>query len=108
LGLQASSRLSKLIRRLNLGRWLVVIVDEFIVAVEVNEAVVVVSQIIKFRIEVVGDSGEPVLKELNICVRGVAILEIISKESVAQRAVIKSLKPIGVEAESIQGRRSSD
>jgi len=63
LGLQVSSRLSKLIRRLNLGRGLVVVVDEIIEGEVVSVAVVVTSQMIKVKMELVEDRGDPVLKE---------------------------------------------
>jgi len=106
LGLQASSLLSKDIRRLNLGRELVVVVDEFIEVV-VSGAGVVVSHIIKLRIEVVGDMGEVVFKELIICVRGVTMVEKISILKVNSNVVIKIRKSI-VEVESIQGLGSSD
>jgi len=65
LGLQASSRLSKRIRRLNLGRDVVpVIVEELIeVEVVVKEAVVVTIHMIKVKIDVVGEREEPVVKD---------------------------------------------
>jgi hypothetical protein len=69
LGLQASSRFSKRIRRLNLGRWLVVfVVVEELVDVEavVSDAVVVEIQIIILKIEGVGDIEDPSLKEIII------------------------------------------
>lgn len=53
-GLQASSLLSKRIRRLNLGRRLVVVVEELIELVVVKDDVVVVIQIIEEMIELVG------------------------------------------------------
>lgn len=108
MGLQASSRLSKQIRRLSLGRGLVVVVDVFIEGEVVKDAFVVVSHIIKFRIELVGDSGEFVFKELTICVRGMATVEITSELKVSKSVVIKTLKPITAETESIQGLGSSD
>lgn len=107
LGLQASSRLSKQIRRLNLGCRLVVVVDIFIEG-EVKVAVVVMSHIIKFRIELVGDKGEPVFNELTICASGLAMVEKTAELMVTKSVVIKTLKDIAVEIESIQGLGSSD
>lgn len=66
MGLQVSSRLSKRIRRVNLGRRLVVVVEEVIEVEVVNDAVVVANQMIVVKIELVGDRGDPVLKELTI------------------------------------------
>ncbi len=63
LGLQASSRLSKLIRRLNFGRSVIVVDEELIDVEVVSEAVVVASHMIKVKIELVDDRGDPVLKE---------------------------------------------
>jgi len=61
-----------LIRRLNIGRGLVVfVVVEEVVDVEVvKDAVVVVSQMIKVKIECVGERLDPVVKLVQICVRG--------------------------------------
>jgi len=68
LGLQASSRLSKRIRRLNLGRRLVVVLVEEVIDIEVvvKEVVVVANQIIMVKIEGVGDREDPVLKDETI------------------------------------------
>lgn len=68
MGLQANIRFSMRIRRLNIGRWLVVLVlVEKIVEVEVvKDTVVVVSQMIKVKIEGVGEREDPVLKHENI------------------------------------------
>lgn len=66
MGLQVSSRLSKRIRRVNLGRRLVVVVEEVIEVEVVNAAVVVANQMIVVKIELVGDRGDPVLKEVTI------------------------------------------
>ena len=69
-GLQASSLLNRFILRLNLGRdarlRTLVVVDEEVVDVEVSELGVVASQIIIFKIEVVGEREDPVLKECMI------------------------------------------
>jgi len=65
LGLQASSRLSKRIRRLNLGRRLFV-VDEVEEVEVVNGAVVVASHMIKVKIEGVGNREDPVFIEMKI------------------------------------------
>jgi len=64
LGLQASSLLSKRIRRLNLGRRLVVVVEELIEVVVFKDAVVVVSHTIKEMIELVDGREDPVLKDV--------------------------------------------
>ena len=66
MGLQVSSRLSKRIRRVNLGRRLVVLVEEVIEVEVVNDTVVVANQMIVVKIELVGDRGDPVLKEVTI------------------------------------------
>ena len=66
MGLQVSSRLSKRIRRVNLGRRLVVVVEEVIEVEVVNAAVVVANQMIVVKIELVGDRGDPVLIEITI------------------------------------------
>jgi len=64
LGLQASSRLSKLIRRLNFVRGLFVVVDEFIEGEGVVSVVVVVTNhMIKVKSELVKDRGDPVFKQ---------------------------------------------
>jgi len=66
LGLQASSRLSRSIRRLNLGRELVVLV-EVVIEVEVFKSVVVVTnQMTKVMTEGLGDREDPVVKEVII------------------------------------------
>ena len=85
---------------------MVVVVDEFIEVV-VSGAGVVVSHIIKLRIEVVGDSGEVVFKELIICVRGVTMVKKTSVLKVNSNVVIIIRKPI-VKVESVQGLGSSD
>jgi len=68
LGLQASSRLSKRIRRLNLGRRLCdfVVVEEIVDVEVVKDAVVVASHMIIVKIEGVGDREDPVLKDKTI------------------------------------------
>lgn len=70
LGLQASSRLSKLIRRLVLtAEGLLVVVDVLVEdegVVVVSVAVVVTNQMIKVKSEGVDDRREPVLKEVII------------------------------------------
>lgn len=76
LGLQASSRLSKRIRRLNLGRRLVIVVKEVVEVEIVKGAVVVTNQMIKVKIEVVGDREDPVFKELTICLSGFRSVEV--------------------------------
>jgi len=65
LGLQASSRLSKRIRRLNLGRRLFV-VDEVEEVEVVNGAVVVANHMIKVKTEGVGNREDPVFIEMKI------------------------------------------
>jgi len=68
LGLQASNLFNKRTRRLNLGRKLVwfVVVEELVDVEIVNGAVVVESQMIIVKIEVVGNSEDPVLREVTI------------------------------------------
>lgn len=70
-GLQVSSLLNKFILRLNLGRdtglRAFIVVDEEVVDIEViSEVGVVTNHMIIFKIEVVGDREDPVLKEFVI------------------------------------------
>ena len=110
MGLQVSSRLSKRIRRVNLGRRLVVVVEEVVEVEVVNAAVVVVNQMIVVRIELVGDRGDPVLIEVTICVSGVRSVEIASEVILIKRlmANIREMVVVDAVVESIQGRCSSD
>ena len=66
MGLQASSRLSKRIRRLNLGAELVILVDEVIKVEVVKDVVVVTNQMTKARIEGVEGREDPVFKDKTI------------------------------------------
>jgi hypothetical protein len=50
----------------NLGRRLVVVVEEVVEVEVVNAAVVVANQMIVVKIELVGDRGDPILKEVTI------------------------------------------
>ena len=108
MGLQASSRLSKLIRRLYLIRGLVV-VEEVVKVEAVKFAVVVANHIIKVRIEGVGEREDPVLKELLIRLSGCRKVVIASEVMLMKRLIAKIREMIEVvDVEAIQGRCSSD
>jgi len=89
LGLQVSSLLSKRIRRLNLGRRLVILVDEVIKVEGVNAAVVVANQMIVVKIEGVGKRQDPVLKVSIICPSGIRSVEIACEAVVMNNVIAK-------------------
>jgi len=75
LGLQVRSLRNKRILRLNLGRWLVFLVEEVVEVEVVNAAVVVASHMIKVKSEGVGDRIDPVFKEVTIRLSGLRSAE---------------------------------
>jgi uncharacterized protein (DUF2126 family) len=106
LGLLVRSLLSKRIRRLNLGRRLVILVDEVIEVEGVNAAVVVANQMIVVKIEGVGIREDPVLKESTICPSGIRKVEIACEAVVIKSVIAKIWEK--AEVVSVQGRCSSD
>jgi len=104
VGLQASTRLRRPIRRLNLGRKLRefdVFVEEF-VEVVIKGAVVVSIQIKECMIEGVAIREDPFLKETRIWLIGVRTFEEASENIVIQRVTANVVIVV------IQGRCSSD
>jgi len=89
LGLQVNSRLSKRIRRVNLGRGLVVVVEEVVEGEFVKDAVVVVSHMIVVKMELAGDRGDLVLKEVIILLSGIRSVEIASEAKLIKSVVAK-------------------
>lgn len=112
MGLQASSRFSNRIRRLNLGRGLVVlvVVDKIIDVEGVRDVVVVVSQMINVKIRGVVGREDPSVNESIIWQRGLRIVEKAPEAVCRNRVVAKSWEIIEAMAgvECIQGRCSSD
>ena len=78
LGLQASSRLSKLVRTLNFSRRRFVI-EEVTQYEFVKDTVVVAIHMIKLRMEGVGERGDPLFKEVIIWAIGVRRLEKVAE-----------------------------
>lgn len=97
------------IRRVNLGRGLVVVVEKVVEVEFVNNAVVVANHMIEVKIELVGDRGDLVFKELMILLSGVRSV----KEACEAMLIISVIAKIWEMAELavvefIQGRCSSD
>lgn len=111
-GLQASNLFSRLTRRLNLGRELVllVVVEELIDVEVVNGAVVVKIHMIITKIEGVGIIEDPVLSEVMIWLRGARSAKIALEVVLMNMFIVKSCETADVVAgvELIQGRCSCD
>ena len=93
---------------MNLGRGLVVVVEELVEVEFVNNAVVVANHMIEVKIELVGDRGDLVFKELMILLSGVRSVKVA--EAILIRSVVAKIwemAELAVE-EVIQGRCSSD